>query len=133
MRSRPVKTARPTQRSSTHSLTTVSQASDRCKYRWLSHKAKAISAETTNRGETAYKQCTCQPSNLPWNIQASAPLLTRPPMNICMLTGSLNAFTNPSKGEFIHFVLKSVHDVEELRRISPEACLSDEWLNMLTR
>ncbi|KAL7058635.1 hypothetical protein AAHC03_013702 [Spirometra sp. Aus1] len=117
LRSRPVKTARPTQRSSTHSLTTVSQASDRCKYRWLSHKAKAISAETTNRGETAYKQCTCQPSNLPWNIQ----------------TGSLNAFTNPSKGEFIHFVLKSVHDVEELRRISPEACLSDEWLNMLTR
>ncbi|BHF69679.1 hypothetical protein SprV_0301272500 [Sparganum proliferum] len=48
-------------------------------------------------------------------------------------TGSLNAFTNPSKGEFIHFVLESVHEVEELRRICPEVCLSDEWLNMLMR
>ncbi|BHF69684.1 hypothetical protein SprV_0301273000 [Sparganum proliferum] len=132
IRSRPVKTARPTQRTSTHPLTTVSQTGDRCKYRGLSQKAKAVSAETTNRGKTACKQCTCQPSDLPWNIQASASLLSLP-MNICMLTGSLNAFTNPSKGEFIHFVLKSVHEVEELRRICPEVCLSDKWLNMLMR
>ncbi|BHF62315.1 hypothetical protein SprV_0200529700 [Sparganum proliferum] len=85
MRSRPVKTARPTQRTSTHPLATVSQTADRYKYRGLSRKAKAFSAETTNRGKTACKQCTCQPSILPWNIQASASLLTRRPMNICML------------------------------------------------
>ncbi|BHF62564.1 hypothetical protein SprV_0200554600 [Sparganum proliferum] len=131
MRSRPVKTARPTQSTSTHPLATVSQTADRYKYRGLSQRAEAFSAETTNRGKTACKQCTCQPSILPWNIQASASLLTRRPMNICMLIGSLNDFTNPSKDEFIYFVLESVREVEEVRRICPELCLSDEWLNRL--